>query len=84
MLSPCPTRDHHLNKNVTTLKRSYHREAILTSASEAFDTQPVLNILAFTTLTDEEAVHKSRILTILSNLMFALGTSGIRLSLVTV
>lgn len=49
---------------------------VLTSASEAFDTHPVLKILAGTTFTEEDAVHKSRIFTMLSNLMFTDGTSG--------
>ena len=55
--------------------------AVLTSASEAFETHPVLNILAGTTFTVDDAVHKSRMFTMFSNLIFTLGTSGTTLSL---
>ena len=57
--------------------------ARLTSASEAFDTHPVLNILEGTTFTVADAVHKSRIFTILSNFIFTFGPSGAKLSLGT-
>lgn len=56
---------------------------MLTSASDAFETHPVLNILEGTTFTVADAVHKSRMFTILSNFIFTLGPSGAKLSLGT-
>ena len=51
------------------------KHTLLTSESEAFETQPVLKIFCCTTLTEEEAVQRSLMFTMLSNLILIFDAS---------